>query len=638
MRSDSVKLGIRAKLFIAYLIAITVVGLPSGFVLEAKLREYIESRIESELEHQTAIAEDLLVELRPPQEADIIDPAHPRLGYDAIADRMGRSMVSRVTIIAPSGKVLGDSELTTRELETVENHNNRPEIAAALEKGRGSARRYSTTLHISQLYVARRVTLGSDHGVVRIARPLSEVEEAVDALRLILIVAGGVAIALAVTASLLVSHLLTRRLLRLVARARRMAKGDSSGMRLEVPSGDELGRLAGTFNRLAGELDVAVSGLSNERDRLQTILDSLEEGVVALDGDGRVTLMNGAAQRLFGTSVLHGLPALSSVGPSSSDDGNSSSSPRSLAELARVPELLELSSGPLDEAITRELDLPLRGGELGRPHRVQTRVAPLLVSGGRVMVMRNVTKTRQLEQIRRDFVANVSHELRTPISVVRANAETLLDGALDDGKHARRFVEAILRHAERLSAIISDLLDLSRMESGRHVFDLGPVPILQPARRACETVRVRAEAADIDVSMDLDDQLICLADRDACEHVVLNLVENAVKYTQRGGKVGVTAHIRDDQVRLEVRDDGPGIPAKHRDRIFERFYRVDPGRSREMGGTGLGLSIVKHLVEGMNGQIGLICPPEGGSIFWIELPTTARREPEDTGAAAEMSQ
>ena len=240
----------------------------------------------------------------------------------------------------------------------------------------------------------------------------------------------------------------------------------------------------------------------------------------------------------------------------------------------------------------------------------------------RVIVLHDVSRLRHLETVRRDFVANVSHELRTPLSIILANTEMLLDGALDDPQAARRFLDSMHRSTRRLTALVSDLLDLSRLEAGSQEVPASPVKLSDVVHQVVDGVHAKIEQRDLKVSVAVPAGLIVMGDADAIEQVVLNLVDNAVKYTGEGGKVMVSAHRREDAIRVEVADDGPGVPEGHRPRLFERFYRVDPGRSREEGGTGLGLAIVKHLVNAMGGEVGMTSSPSGGALFWFELPVS----------------
>lgn len=341
--------------------------------------------------------------------------------------------------------------------------------------------------------------------------------------------------------------------------------------------------------------------MSDTRDdthELESVLESMDDGVIALDGKARIETVNRAAQRLL--DIPEGC-----VG-------------KSLKSVARLPDVHGLiGRAQQGEAGSVEFELPPGSGRF-----VHVR-ATHQFDGGVVLVMRDVTEIRRLETVRRDFVANVSHELRTPVSIIRANAETLLDGALHDPEQARRFVEALQRNAERLGRLISDLLDISRIEAGKYPVTSTPTDLAALVRRVVEVVEAKSETTDVELVVRIRDGVDALADPKALEQVMINLVENAVKYTSPKGRVEVHASVEGPITRIEVRDDGPGIDEIHRPRIFERFYRVDTGRSREMGGTGLGLAIVKHLVEVMRGRVGVEPRDPRGSIFWVTLPSSA---------------
>ena len=586
-------LGVRGKLFGLALLLIAVAGLAAGLYLEHALRPWLETRTEAELTRLTAAARLTVETLPAPATTATLQPA---------AERLARAVKARVTVIDRTGRVLADSGLSPRALSEVESHRDRPEVLDATRTGRGLARRYSHTLHTELLYEAQAFSRPDARGVVRLAMPHSEVEELATRLRRFLLAAGLLALLAAALMSAVSSHLFSRTLRTLVESARALASG--SARRVTFSSTDELGRLAGSFNRLAEELERALTSLAGERDRAETILDAMEEGVLVLDAAGRLLLANPAARRLLA------LPP-SAVG-------------LLLAEVVRAPALHALLEAEPRVARRRaELEL------LGPPaRRVLAQVTPLRATSGTLVVLHDVTEIRRLEAVRRDFVANVSHELRTPVSVIRANAELLLDGALEQPDGGRRLAEALGRNAERLSRLVADLLDLARLEAREHPLELARLALAPAARKAIDTVETLAADKQLTLAVEIADGVEVLADASALDQVLLNLVDNAVKYTSNGGRIVLRARTdetRDAEVRLEIVDDGPGIEAQHRERVFERFYRVDAGRSRELGGTGLGLAIVKHLVEAQGGRVGVEPVAPHGCCFWVVL-----RRPEET--------
>jgi two-component system phosphate regulon sensor histidine kinase PhoR len=362
------------------------------------------------------------------------------------------------------------------------------------------------------------------------------------------------------------------------------------------------GRLSGVLSSAAVRLAAYSGSLGGHADTqrvaLESVLESLKDSVIAVDARMRVTLMNAAAVKLFKAYDWRG---------------------KTLAEVTRVNSLVEfLSKEDLQDDATFEFTM--RRGPHNR--HIQAHVS-LQSHGGKVVVFRDVTTVRRLERMRRDFVANVSHELRTPISVVSANAETLLDGAISDERFATKLLEAVHRNAERLTLIVNDLLDLSRLEAGSYSLHSGRVNVEAVARRVVESLAEKAEQRESKVTIDCAPDLAVMSDEAALYQVLVNYLENAIKYAPAGSHIEIRAarRKRKRKVRIAVCDDGPGIEPKLRNRVFERFFRIDPGRSREMGGTGLGLSIVKHLAEAMGGRVGVEANEPQGSIFWIDLPS-----------------
>ena len=583
-------LGVRGKLFLVSVSLVLAVVLLSGVYLESQLRSWAQSRAQDELEGHARMVRVLLEEDR----AALL-PAGAG-DADALADRLAAPTDARVTIIAADGRVLGDSEFTAEGLQKMESHLDRPEVVAALRDGVGAARRYSHSLTTDMLYVALPFERPEGRGVVRVARPLREVDAAVRRLWIAFAVAGVFAVLGAVLLSALASHFLSRTLRGLVQDARRMVETGERSKLLTLPPQDEIGGLAGSLNRMAEELETAVAALASERSRFEAVLESMDEGVIALDQRQQLTMINRAALGLLSLSIEH--------------DGST------LAERIPIPSLHGLVARALDGHPERK-EFETRTTP---PRQILAYASPLRSGQGAVVVMHDVTEIRRLERIRRDFVANVSHELRTPVSIIRLNAETLLDGALERPEVARKFLEAQMRNADRLAALVSDLLEISRIEAGTYEIHLDFIPIAPIVERTVDSVEQIAEEKHLKISWDVPPTLNAWVDVPALEHVLLNLVDNACKYTPTGGEVKVRAWAEGERVRIEVEDNGPGIEPRHRDRIFERFYRVDKGRSREVGGTGLGLAIVKHLAEAMDATVGVEAAKPQGSIFWVSLP------------------
>ncbi len=360
----------------------------------------------------------------------------------------------------------------------------------------------------------------------------------------------------------------------------------------ETGAGRELGEW---INSLAEDAQRSRDALARERTLLASVADGLTDGVIALDGERKIEMLNDAARRMFGVQS-------SLVG-------------ESLLEYVRVPALHELIER--DEDTSSEIQLPSGA-------RAMVRIARTYGRTGCVLLVEDVTTVRRLESVRRDFVANVSHELRTPVAVIRANAETLMAGAKDDPQIAQKLIEGLHRNAERLARILADLLDLSRLDAGQYRLECKDVAVRSVTEQSLTAVEPQAQKRGVRLVVDVPDAIAVKADPKALDQILVNLIDNGVKYTQTDGNVWVEARAVGDAVRIEVRDDGPGIADKHRKRVFERFYRADPSRSREAGGTGLGLSIVKHLVESMGGEVGVEPNSPRGSIFWLRLPSAAK--------------
>ncbi len=578
------RLGVRGKVFWISAALILLAGIPCELYLERELGHREQHALEEALLRDARIARTALAErgaVRDPNDA---------LALDRIADELGAASRARITLIAHDGTVIGDSALNQAGLRTEENHSQRPEVLSALAGDETVVRRFSTTVNAELFYAA--VPWPERAGVIRAATPLSTLDDLATHRRTLLLWTGALGVLIALLFSAIAAQVAASKLDALATGARAVL---ASGSKRIPISDDEIGRIAGSVNELAEERAKTIAELVKERDRRNAVLQGVNEGLIAIDHESRVELMNPAARMLLGLTTTE-------------PEG------RKLVEAIRIPALIELAERGKREAATVEFT---HGDP---PRHLLGQTTPLRATGGSVLVLHDVTDLRTMEAMRRDLVANVSHELRTPVSIIRANAETLLDGALDDPPQARTFVQAMLRHAERLSNLLSDLLDLARIEGGAYHLVLENVGLRQAAQRALDTLQRTAKARNVAVRIAIDGDLAAYADAQALDQVLVNLLDNAIKYSFEGGAVELSGSLDGERVRMVVSDDGPGIQERHRSRVFERFYRVDAGRSRAVGGTGLGLSIVKHLVSLMHGAVGVDPVAPHGSAFWVSLP------------------
>lgn len=585
--------GIRGKLFLISLGLIAGALFVSDLVLTTALDKSLTERTRTDLIVRTELAE------RETSRLAEKSGTHAQQEWQELAKDLGARAKARVTIIALEGQVLGDSSLTPAELEGVENHRERPEVLEAMAQGRGSSVRYSSTLQQRMMYVAVPfLRQGVRAGVVRAAFPLVQVEHAVTQLRMVLFVASLLALVVAGLVSTLATRRITQTLRQLAQTAGRMVDGEL-GERTRTPGHDEIATLGKSLDHLAGSLSKALAQLKSERDLLGDILAGMQEGVLVLDRDAH---------------VIHANPALRAMLLLGSDCiGNP------LLDVIRNADLVEILWRARDSASAASGEVELTGI---KPRRLMVQVSPLQ-SGGTgdlLMVLVDVTQLRQLESIRKDFVANASHELRTPVASMRSAAETLR-GAMSDPEASQAFLEIIERNAGRLHQLVEDLLDLSRIESREFRLQIEGVDLGHFADQMAKAYKRLAKDKQINLVTDeAPSGLLAMADRKALEQVLGNLLDNAVKYCPPGSTVRIHAHPEGERIRLEVEDTGPGIPPQHLPRLFERFYRVDASRSRELGGTGLGLAIVKHLVEAMGGGVSVESEPGKGSTFSFTLP------------------
>ena len=584
------RFGFRAKLF---LLSLAIIGGSTLLVFtytRADLQEKTIHKIEDELRIRVVLAER--------EVEHWISRGEPVTAWQPLVMELADAAQARVSVVRSDGVVVADSHVEATQLGKVENHLQRPEVQGALRLGAGYSQRRSQTTAKDLLYVAVRI--GSNQppwGVLRMARELGAVQNEVAYLQRGVGIGAGLALLLALVTAGAAAVLASRGTRQLTEVARRMSQGDLDTKIPELAD-DELSELGNTLGQLAQSLSHTLSELRLERDRVEGILTRMREGVLLLDEHQRVLLINPALREML---LLK-------------DDGVG----KSVLEVIRHGELKKLLDSARNLGEERSQEIEISGL---KPRQLLVRATPFGVAGEVFAVVLDVTEMRRLETLRRDFVANVSHELRTPVTAIRSAAETIRDAASNDAQSLPRFTDIITRNAERLGSLVDDLLDLSRIESREIRIVTEALDVSRVVSQVVELFRERAEKRGqrLNVEVPFGTPRI-LADRSAIEHILTNLVDNAVKYSGSGAVVVVRAVSSGNSVELQVEDSGPGISEEHLPRLFERFYRVDTGRSRELGGTGLGLAIVKHLVEAMDSVIDVESKPGEGTRFTFMLP------------------
>ena len=508
-----------------------------------------------------------------------------------IAAQEGQAAGARVTIIGPTGNVLADSEASPA---TLENRASAPEFVAALAGRVGSDQRRSATIGTPFLYVAVPVS----GGAVRLAYPLSDVEAVSQQVRRRLELGSALAFLFALVVAAVASVWSARRLERIVDVAARIAEGDLQARILET-SPDEIGRVAGAIDKTARRVEQSFAEVRSSQHQLETLLNSMQDAVIAVSADGLVQWANQPMNRMVPQGTRLQQPVVETI---------------------RDPDFLATVK---DATVSREVKTARATSIV--PGRAFDVTAAPLPDGGAVAVLRDLTETERVEKTRRDFIANVSHELRTPLTSIQGYAETLLDTTPENGVPTREFLEIIRKNSSRMSRLTEDLLTLARVESGETRFDVEPVPPAELLHDAEESFREIARTHGIDLRIQdhpIPESLAAvLADREAIHQVFSNLIDNALKYGASGGRIVLGARTVPHAVEFSVRDFGAGIASEHLPRLFERFYRVDKARSRESGGTGLGLAIAKHIMLAHGGSIRAESELAHGAIFLFTLPT-----------------
>jgi len=568
-----------------------VVGLLTGyFFLSSHLKNYLENNIQSNLKNQTMLVKDFL-ETHWEGKSGFHDA-------DLLADRFGKELSVRITIIGRNGTVAGDTDLSADEIRLAENHLSRPEIRDALENGFGISKRYSGTIKTYLFYMAVPFGKNQTAGFLRLAIPLKDIELVLSKLKNIVAAALFLVFLLSLGFTFFISVFISKPLVEMAGIAQTIAGGDFS-KKPSIRSKDELGDLAKTLALMSDKIQENIQKIKQDAAKSNAILSCMVEGIIVTDEKGKILLINPALMKLF-----------------SLDKDPSGKKPIEILRNVSVQDIVEtvLKGGNFtSEEITviGEKTLHVNAAPILRDNQMD----------GIVLVFHDITELKRLENVRRDFVANASHELRTPISSIKGYAETLLDGALGDKKNAKDFVNIIHEDSNRLAKLIDDLLDLAKIESGKMATEFLPVNIPDIIKKSVNVVNNRAKVKSITIDSNAPNDLPpALADETLLSQVLFNLLDNAVKYTPEKGSVKIDSRKEGELIQIDISDTGIGIPEKDIPRIFERFYRVDKARSRELGGTGLGLSIVKHIIQILGGSVWVKSELGKGSTFSFTVP------------------
>jgi len=606
-------MNIRTQLTFRYIGIVLFVLLAMYFYLATVLKDSMSSHITSELEVQAALTREFLTEELPAKDNftyELIDP---------LVDRLGKANNARVTFIDLDGVVWGDTERDGQALREMDNHLTRPEVQDVIKEGSGIRDRYSNTTQTEFRYFALPIYRnvggeitpngeGTLIGICRVALPMEAVNTAIGNLRQMALIASVAGLILAIVFSVFSTGAITKPIQKLTQMTQSLAAGNINS-RVPVDSRNELGQLSQNFNLMADRILEQIDEISEEHRRSATILTNMGEGVLLVNGASEITYANPTAISMLTLPDAY-------IG-------------KALIEINRIPELQALLKRAEQTETIAFAEIQL--GNLREPEAEVT-VVPVSAGQEYVIVIHDVTKERQLERIRADFVANVSHELRTPLTTIRGYAETLLSEDSVRTKTGEQFIVKILNHSARLTRLVSDLLELSRLELGEVELKRAPCHLNTFYEPLLDVFEPLLEESGLVLKWEIPEKLQKVnVDQQLFMQVFVNLIDNAIKYTPDGGEITVSAEICSreetegsntvsDEIILSVEDTGIGIPMESQPRVFERFYRVDEGRAREMGGIGLGLAIVKHIVLSHNGRIWLESTLGQGSIFYVAMP------------------
>lgn len=579
----------RKKISASYIFLIVVLTITFALILSKGLNEMMTLQLEERFISEAKIVRQLFEEAHAGKED---------FDYQAFAVKIHREIETRITIIAEEGSVLAD---TSESPERMNNHLNRQEVSEAIKTGDVAVSiRYSNTVNSDFLYVAVPAQLGDATYVIRVSKQLVELEALNRRIFTLSAYALTGAAILAMALSLLVSKKITKPIDALTDAANQISEGEF-GKKIYIKANDQIGQLADAFNKMSQNLDVSLSELKQRNSELEAILNSIVNGIIAVDQNKNIILIN-----RFCFDILE-LPS------------DYVAQNESMYKIIRNEEIVAMVNSAMDvgEAQTKELAYV----HLDKVLRIN--VNPIFAADkqiiGGIIVIQDVTQIRKLEQMRSDFVSNVSHELKTPLTSIKGFVDTLKNGAIHNPDTAMRFLDIIDIESDRLYRLINDILLLSEIESMDRDADQGVVDLQSVVEEVLDMLEQKAVEKGLSLTSDFEKRMVVSANRDRMKQMFINLVDNAIKYTEKG-VVSVKGTEIGDWVNIKVIDSGIGFDEVHKERLFERFYRVDKGRSRVQGGTGLGLSIVKHIVLLYKGKINVESTPGVGTVFDIVLP------------------
>ncbi len=582
-------MGIRTRIFFIVLSCLSIGLIIAFIVAERDLGTKLQTQIETELQKQGQILKENLGNISEYEDRNSLK--------DQI-DKYSQAADSRITLISHDGKVLGDSDIAVNDLDGIDNHGSRPEVIDAFKDGMGWSRRYSDTVKKEMLYFAILDQSTKSPNIIRIAVPNIYFDEAFNSLNTSINLILAVAFIVAILASIIAGNYARDNLFDLEKAANLLVRGNlkkKTIKSLPTKRPDEIGSVARSISSISIDLKNQIGLIAKQRDQFGRVLDDLGQGIIVFSEDGIVTFSNDEALNILQINDIDDVHV---------DD----------IQIKPIQQLFSQASKKGKYAL--EFEHAIKDNDV---KWILAQINKAKATKELILVLHDETQLRQMDSMRRDFIANLSHELNTPVSVIRANSETLLDGALDDKRTANRFTKAILHNSVRLSEMISRLIDLSRIEYGDQHFNIEKIDLKHEINHVLDGLKNLAKKKNIEFIFDYSGDVFVYADKEAIEQILNNLIENSIKYSNPDKKIEIKLRKTKDHTKVSILDDGVGVEEPERKLIFNRFYRTAKARAESDRGSGLGLAIVKHLVDQLGGDVGVMPRKKGGSRFWFTL-------------------